>query len=73
MSSIKRKSLDTGFQRRVRARREASEEVESSETSSGNGDNRSRHDENNSDSGEFSEEVCTIPLSFGASLTIITV
>jgi ribosomal RNA-processing protein 36 len=65
MLSIKRKPLAVGLQRRVRARREASKDVESSELPSDNGDNPAS-DEDNSDPGESEEEVCTIRVSVNA-------
>jgi ribosomal RNA-processing protein 36 len=69
MSLIKRKSLDAGLQRRVRAQREAIEEVESSDSPSDNGDNPASDDEVNSDAEEFAEEVCIIRLLFELLLT----
>jgi len=73
MSLIKRKALDAGLQRRVRARREAIEEVESSDSPSDNGDNPASDDEVNSDAEEFAEEVCTIRLPFELLLTVFPV
>ncbi|KAE9374512.1 DUF947-domain-containing protein [Stipitochalara longipes BDJ] len=74
MSSIKRKALDASLQRRVKARREASEDVESSASLSDNGDHPASDDEedNSSESGESTaeseEEVPedTASISFGA-------
>lgn len=62
MPSIKRKTLDAGLQRRVRARREASEDVDSTETASDKGGDPTSEGEDNSDSGESAEEVCRIHL-----------
>lgn len=56
MSSTKRKALGTELQRRVKARRESSEEFESSSVPSLNGDEpEEAHD---SDSNSEDEEVC---------------
>jgi ribosomal RNA-processing protein 36 len=73
MSLIKRKALDAGLQRRVRARREAIEEVESSDSPSDNGDNPVSDDKVNSDAEEFAEEVCIIRLLFELLLTMFPV
>jgi ribosomal RNA-processing protein 36 len=73
MSLIKRKALDSGLQRRVRARREAIEEVESSDSPLDNEDNPASDDEVNSDAEEFAEEVCIIHLLFELLLTMFPV
>jgi ribosomal RNA-processing protein 36 len=73
MSLIKRKALDSGLQRRVRARREAIEEVESSDSPLDNEDNPASDDEVNSDAEEFAEEVCIIRLLFELLLTMFPV
>jgi hypothetical protein len=72
---MKRKILDADFQRRVNARRESSEDVESvaSEPSLHNGDIPSSDDEDNPNSQESEEEVFTKRVSFGPSLTMLSV
>jgi hypothetical protein len=61
MSSTKRKALGTELQRRVRARRESSEEFESSSVQSLNGDEP--EESRDSDSNIEDEEVCSPNLS----------
>jgi hypothetical protein len=75
MPSTKRKPLDADLQRRVRARQESSEDVESvaSELPAEKNDNPASDDEDISDSGESEEEVFTIRLPFRQSLTMISV
>lgn len=60
MLSAKRKAPDAGLQRCVRARREASEDVEAVtvDFSSDRSDGSSVDGEDNSDSGEVEPEVC---------------
>jgi ribosomal RNA-processing protein 36 len=74
MPSTKRKILDAGLQRRVKVRRESSEDVESAglEPSLDNGDIPSS-DDGDSDFRESEGEVCTIRSSFGPSLTMFSV
>lgn len=61
MPSAKRKALEIGLQRRVKARRESSEDVESvsSVPSLENGGELSNRDEEDS-AEETEEEVCTL-------------
>jgi hypothetical protein len=61
MLSTKRKALDTGLQRRVRARRELSEELDASTSDSAPSEFGQNHDENSSaeedgDSSDGSED-----------------
>lgn len=66
MPATKRKALEASLQRRVKARRESSEDIASvaSVPSSDSGDNLQSDHEVDSDSGESEEEVRTIRLSF---------
>jgi ribosomal RNA-processing protein 36 len=65
MSSTKRKAIDTGLQRRVRARREESEEVANFDSES---DIQEQDDEGSSESSDDKEDddekVFPLPLSF---------
>jgi hypothetical protein len=65
---VKRKALDASLQRRVRARREASEDVTSSDPPSDSEDHyASKDEENMPESGESTAEVRTICSHFSLS------
>jgi ribosomal RNA-processing protein 36 len=73
MLSTKRKALDARLQRRVRARRESSEDVESVASDLPSDNIPGSDDEDNSDSGDSEEEVCPVCSYFRPPLTLISV
>jgi ribosomal RNA-processing protein 36 len=73
MLSTKRKALDASLQRRVRARRESSEDVESVASDLPSDNVPASDDEGSSDSGDSEEEVCPIRSYFRPPLTLISV
>jgi len=73
MLSTKRKALDASLQRRVRARRESSGDVESVASDLPSDNIPGSDDEDNSDSGDSEEEVCPVRSYFRTPLTLISV